>query len=67
MDLFIDWLAVFIIVAVGIMIKYFKMSWLIAGYNTSSAEDRRAMSEKGIEDFIGNSMFGLAAILAGAI
>ncbi|NLW43827.1 MAG: DUF3784 domain-containing protein [Syntrophomonadaceae bacterium] len=65
MDLFIDWLAVFIIVAVGIMIKYFKMSWLIAGYNTSSAEDRRAMSEKGIEDFIGNSMFGLAAILAG--
>ena len=49
MDLFVDWLAVLIIVALGIMIKYFKMSWLIAGYNTSSAEDRRVMSEKGIE------------------
>jgi len=65
MDFFIDWLAVFIIVVLGIMIKYFKMSWLIAGYNTSSAEDRRAMSEKGIENFIGNGLFVLAAILAG--
>lgn len=65
MDLFIDWLAVIIIIALGIMIKYLKMSWLIAGYNTSSAEDRRVMSEKGIESFIGNGMFVLAAILAG--
>jgi len=65
MDLFVDWLAVLIIVALGIMIKYFKMSWLIAGYNTSSAEDRRVMSEKGIEKFIGNGMFALASILAG--
>lgn len=63
MDLLIDWMAVFIIIALGVMIKYLKMHWLIAGYNTSAAEDRRVMSEKGIGEFIGNGLFVLAAVL----
>lgn len=64
MDLMIDWMAVFIIIALGVMIKYLKMHWLIAGYNTSNAEDRKVMSEKGIGEFMGNGLFVLAAVLA---
>lgn len=32
MDLLLDWMAVFIIIALGVMIKYLKIHWLIAGY-----------------------------------
>ncbi len=64
MEILIDWMAVIIILVLGVMIKYLKMHWLIAGYNTSPAEDRRAMSEKGIGGFIGNGLFVLAAVLA---
>ena len=64
MDLFVDWLAVLIIVALGIMIKYFKMSWLIAGYNTSSAEDRRGCRKK-VSRSLSAMVCLFASILAG--
>lgn len=32
MDLLFDWMAVFLIIALGVMIKYLKMHRLIAGY-----------------------------------
>ena len=63
-EILFDWLAVIIILVLGVMIKYLKMHWLIAGYNTSKAEDRKVMSEKGIGEHMGNGLFVLAAILA---
>ncbi len=64
MHLLIDWMAVFILIVLGVMVKYLKMHWLIAGYNTSPAEDRKVMSEKGIGEFMGNGLFVLAAVMA---
>jgi len=52
-----------ILVALATIIKYLGGEMLIAGYNTSSAEAREYMKEKGIGAFVGNYIYLLAAII----
>jgi len=49
----------------GLAIKKFKWYWLISGYNTSSPQDQQEMIKKGLGEFMGNSLFVLAGIMAG--
>jgi len=50
--------------ALGVLIKYFKCYWLIAGYNTASPEQKKNVDIEGLGRFIGNSLFVMSAILA---
>ncbi len=45
----------------GVVIKYFKAYYLIAGYNTASKEEQQYMAEKGIGDFMGRQLMIIAA------
>lgn len=42
---------------VGYLIKYKKMSWLIAGYNTASAKEKQQYDENALCSCVGNLMF----------
>lgn len=56
------WIALFFI-ALGICIKYGKMYFLIAGYNTLSKEEKKSYDMKKIASVFRNGMFGMSAIL----
>ncbi len=59
-------LAVIILLVAGIAIKYGKMYFLIAGYNTMSATNKSKYDIQRIASLIGNSFFVMAfMILAG--
>ena len=47
----------------GILIKYGKMYFLIAGYNTMSKEEKEKVDVKGIATVFRNAMFGMALII----
>ncbi|MFW6036045.1 MAG: DUF3784 domain-containing protein [Halothermotrichaceae bacterium] len=47
---------------IGILIKYFKMYWLIAGYNTASTEEKENEDEEGLGNLIGNFSFIIAGV-----
>ena len=47
----------------GILIKYGKMYFLIAGYNTMSKEEKEKVDIKGIATVFRNAMFGMALII----
>lgn len=47
----------------GILIKYGKMYFLIAGYNTLSKEDKARYNADGIATVFRNAMFGMAIII----
>ncbi|NLV17751.1 MAG: DUF3784 domain-containing protein [Syntrophomonadaceae bacterium] len=64
MEKLFEWLPVILLIILGVMVKYLKMHWLIAGYNTSPAQARKEMSEKGIGNFMGNMLFVLAGVIA---
>lgn len=53
--------AVFLLV--GVLTKYFKFYWLIAGYNTSSEEYKKNVDIIGLSKFIGNGCFIIAIVL----
>ncbi len=55
-NLFISGLLFFL----GVLIKYFKVYDLIAGYNTSSKEEKEYMAEKGIGDYVGRQLMIMA-------
>ncbi|WP_434036898.1 DUF3784 domain-containing protein [Formosa sp. 4Alg 33] len=55
-------IAVFFIV-LGIIIRYGKMYFLIAGYNTKPKEERAKFNADGIATVFRNSMFGMAIIM----
>lgn len=55
-------IAVFFII-LGILIKYGKMYFLIAGYNTMSKEEREKIDIKGIATIFRNVMFGMALVI----
>lgn len=55
--------AVIIFIVLGILIKYGKMYWLIAGYNTMPKEEKEKYDIKGIANLFGNVMFGMALII----
>ncbi len=60
---FVNIFMFFLFVVLGIGIKYFKWSWLIAGYNTSSKEEKDKYDEDALCRYIGNLMFALAALM----
>jgi hypothetical protein len=47
----------------GILIKYGKMYWLIAGYNTMPKEEKEKYDIEGIATMFRNVMFGMALII----
>ncbi|SCX92204.1 DUF3784 domain-containing protein [Alkaliphilus peptidifermentans] len=51
-----------LLILFGILIKYFKQYWLIAGYNTASKKEKENIDAEKLGAFIGNVMFVLAAI-----
>jgi hypothetical protein len=52
-----------IFILLGILIKYGKMYFLIAGYNTMSKAEKEKVDIKGIATVFRNAMFGMAAIM----
>ena len=52
-----------IFIVLGILIKYGKMYFLIAGYNTMPREDKEKYNIAGIATLFGNVMFGMALII----
>ena len=50
-------------IVVGILIKYGKMYFLIAGYNTMSKEERDKVNIKKLANLFKNTMFGMAIII----
>ena len=52
-----------IYVALGILIKYGKMYFLIAGYNTMSKEEQAKYDIEGLATLFRNVMFAMAFIL----
>ncbi len=51
----------------GLLIKYGKLYGLIAGYNTTSPDERERTDIVGLGTFIGNGMLVVTAILAGGV
>lgn len=52
-----------IYIALGVVIKYGRMYWLIAGYNTMPKEEKEKYDIEGIATLFRNVMFGMAFIL----
>ena len=50
-------------ILLGILIKYAKMYFLIAGYNTMSKEEKSKYDVDGIASVMRNAMFGMALIM----
>ena len=50
-------------ILLGILIKYAKMYFLIAGYNTMSKEEKSKYDVEGIASVMRNAMFGMAFIM----
>jgi len=56
-------IAPFMLTILGVFIKLGKASFLIAGYNTSSKEEKEKYDEKALCNFVGNLLFVIAGIL----
>lgn len=54
---------VIILILLGILIKYGKMYFLLAGYNTLSKEEQENYDIEGIATLFKNVMFGMALLL----
>lgn len=52
-----------IFIVLGVLIKYGKMYFLIAGYNTMRKEEKARYNIEGIATVFGNTMFGMALII----
>ena len=50
-------------IVLGILIKYGKMYFLIAGYNTMPKEEKATYNIEGIATVFRNAMFGMAFII----
>jgi hypothetical protein len=50
-------------IVLGILIKYGKMFFLIAGYNTMSKEERDKVDIKKLANLFKNTMFGMAILI----
>lgn len=53
----------FVLAAIGYMIKYKKVTWLISGYNTASKEAKEKYNVDELTKHMGNFIFILAFIL----
>ena len=52
-----------IFIVLGVLIKYGKMYFLIAGYNTMSKKEKEKYDIKGIATVFKNAMFGMAFMI----
>jgi hypothetical protein len=52
-----------IFIVLGVLIKNFKLYFLIAGYNTLSKEDQEKYDIEGIATVFRNAMFGMALLM----
>jgi len=59
----VDFSTALLLAVIGAVVKYKKASWLIAGYNTSSKEEKEKYDEGALCRFVGNLLFALAAIV----
>jgi hypothetical protein len=50
-------------IVLGVMIRFFKWYWLIAGYNTMPKGRKRQVDTEGLGRFMGNSLFLLAGVM----
>ena len=50
-------------IVLGVLIKYGKMYFLIAGYNTMSKEEKGKYDIEGIANVFRNAMFGMAFVI----
>lgn len=50
-------------IVLGILVKYGKMYFLIAGYNTMPKEEKEKYNIEGIATVFRNAMFGMALII----
>ena len=53
----------FIFIILGVCVKYFKMYWMISGYNLMSAEKKKNVDVKGLGAMMANFCFVLAGII----
>ncbi len=56
-------LVAIIFIILGILIKYGKMYWLIAGYNIMPIEEKEKYNIKGIANLFRNVLFGMALLI----
>lgn len=56
-------LTAIIFIVLGVLIKYGKMYFLIAGYNTISKKEKEKYDIKGIATVFKNAMFGMAFMI----
>ena len=56
-------LSAIIFIILGILIKYGKMYWLIAGYNTMPKDEKEKYNIEGIANLFRDVMFGMALII----
>lgn len=56
-------LTALMLIVPGILVKYYQAYWLIAGYNTMSAEKKKNVDVVGLSRFSGNICFIMAAII----
>lgn len=52
-----------ILILIGILIKYGKMHFLIAGYNTMSKKEKAKYDIEGIASVMRNALFGMALFI----
>jgi len=52
-----------LMLVLGYLVKYRRWSWLIAGYNTSSAEEKDQYDTAALCNGVGNFLFILATLL----
>jgi len=57
-------IVVLIFITIAILIKYGKMYFLIAGYNTMSAEKKATYDIEGIANLFKNVFFGMALLIS---
>lgn len=50
-------------IILGVLIKYGKMYFLIAGYNTMPKEEKKKQDIRGIATVFKNAMFGMALLI----
>lgn len=62
-NLLLMFLPVFLLLIVGVMVKYHRAYWLISGYNTMSKEKKQNVDIEGLANLTGNFCFLMAIII----
>ncbi len=62
-EIFYPLYAGLLIIVVAVLIKYAKLYWLIAGYNTMSKEKKEKTDIKGLANMMGNVLLLLGVLL----